>query len=181
MPALIPLTCPSCRAGLDGEPDQVVFICPQCAASWHLDDTPGAPARLLSLTIRYAEELRGSAMGRPFWAAGGQVQVGRRDIHGWGSQERQSVDQWAAPRRFFVPAFKCDLKNTLDFGRRLLAESPRPPAGSPAPFVPAVVSARDLHGLAEFIIVSVEAERGDNLKTLRFALELGEPELWILP
>ncbi|MBL8096943.1 MAG: hypothetical protein JNL73_22390 [Anaerolineales bacterium] len=181
MPALIPLTCPTCHAGLDGESEQVVFVCPQCAAGWMLDDAPGAPVRLRALTIRYAPELRGSALGRPFWVAGGQVQVGRRDVHGRGSQERQAVEQWATPRRFFVPAFKCDLNSAIDFGRRLLSEGPRPPAGSAAPFVPAVVPARDLHGLAEFVIVSLEAERGDNLKTLRFALELGEPELWILP
>jgi len=173
--------CPTCHAGLDGESEQVVFVCPQCAAGWMLDDAPGTPVRLRALTIRYAPELRGSALGRPFWVAGGQVQVGRRDVHGRGSQERQAVEQWATPRRFFVPAFKCDLNSAIDFGRRLLSEGPRPPAGSAAPFVPAVVPARDLGGLAEFVIVSLEAERGDNRKTLRMALELGEPELWILP
>ncbi len=181
MPALIPLTCPACRAGLEAEPEQTVFLCSQCGASWNLDDAPGAPARLRALVIRYSPELRGSVTGRPFWVAGGQVQVGRRDVHGWGSQEGAAAQTWAVPRRFFIPAFKCDLNSTLDLGRRLLNESPQPPNGSAAPFLPVVVSSRDLHGLAEFVIVSIEADRGDNLKTLRYALELGEPELWVLP
>ena len=180
MPALIPLTCPACHAGLDAEADEVVFVCPQCRASWRLDNVPGTPARLLALTIRYAPELRGNT-GRPFWTAGGQVQVGHRDIHGFGSQEGASAQTWAVPRRFFIPAFKCDLNSTLDLGRRLLQDPPRQPAGSPGPFLPVVVSAHDLQGLAEFVIVSIEAERGDNLKTLRYALELGEPELWVMP
>ncbi len=181
MPALIPLTCPACRAGLDAEAEQAVFRCDQCGASWSLDDTPGAPARLRSLTIRYADALRGSAMGRPFWVAGGQVQVGHRDVHGRGSRDQEAAQQWATPRRFFIPAFKCDLNSTIQLGRQLLVEAPTPPNGSPAPFLPVVVSARDLHGLAEFVVVSIEAERGDNLKSLRYGLELGEPELWILP
>ena len=180
MPALVPLTCPRCQAGLDAEPEQVVFLCSACTGAWQLDDSPESPARLLPLTIRYALELRGPG-GRPFWVAGGQVQTGRRDVHGWGSQERAASDQWAAPRRFFVPAFKCDLNRTLELGRRLLAEATNPPNGPPAPFLPVVVNARDLRGLAEFVIISIEAERGDNLKTLHFSLELGEPELWILP
>ncbi|HRE26012.1 MAG TPA: hypothetical protein PK954_05225 [Anaerolineales bacterium] len=180
MPALVPLTCPRCQAGLDAEPEQVVFLCPTCSGAWQLDDSPESPARLLPLTLRYAPELRGS-LGRPFWVASGQVQTGQREVHGWGSQERAAVEHWATPRRFFVPAFKCDLNSTLELGRRLLTEAPKPPAGAQAPFVPVVVTARNLRGLAEFVIISIEAERGDNLKTLRFSLELGEPELWILP
>jgi hypothetical protein len=34
---------------------------------------------------------------------------------------------------------------------------------------------------AEFIVMAVEAERKDDLKEIRFKLELDPPILWILP
>jgi hypothetical protein len=38
-----------------------------------------------------------------------------------------------------------------------------------------------VHAAAEFIIMAVEAERKDDLKEIRFDLEIDTPILWILP
>jgi len=44
-----------------------------------------------------------------------------------------------------------------------------------------VVSPADVKSLAEFLVISVEARRGDKLKALRASMELSPPALWILP
>jgi hypothetical protein len=38
-----------------------------------------------------------------------------------------------------------------------------------------------VHPLAEFILLGIEADRKDALKTLNFTLDLERPQLWILP
>jgi hypothetical protein len=52
--------------------------------------------------------------------------------------------------------------------------------GPPCPFLPVVTPPEDLHALAEFIVYSLEADRKDALKTLRFTIRLEKPQLWIL-
>jgi len=35
--------------------------------------------------------------------------------------------------------------------------------------------------VVEFVVLTIEADRKDKLKTVEFRLDLGEPELWVLP
>ena len=40
---------------------------------------------------------------------------------------------------------------------------------------------KDIGALAEFIVLTIEAERKDRLERVEFDLDLGAPELWVIP
>ncbi len=63
----------------------------------------------------------------------------------------------------------------------MLMRAPELQPGPAVPFAPVALSRADVHALAEFVVVSIEAERRDQLRTLAFHLELETPDLWVLP
>ena len=65
-------------------------------------------------------------------------------------------------------------------GIKLLRQPERMEPGSPVQFHPVVVDPGDVHAIAEFIVMSVEAERKDALKELKVDIKLDPPQLWIL-
>ena len=48
-------------------------------------------------------------------------------------------------------------------------------------FEPVTVAVEDVSIWAEFLVIALEAERKDIVKKIEFSLELGEPQLWVLP
>jgi hypothetical protein len=64
----------------------------------------------------------------------------------------------------------------------LLLKPPVLQPGPSAPFEPVTFSPQDITPLAEFIIMALEADRSDKLKSLKIDLDwLSAPALWILP
>ncbi len=99
-----------------------------------------------------------------------------------GNQTAEMTSFWKEARRFFVPAYELPLDKMIEIGAALLQSVPPPTQeGPPAPFLPVVVTREDIHALAEFIVMGVEASRKDNLKELIIELALEDPQLWILP
>jgi hypothetical protein len=108
-----------------------------------------------------------------------------------GDNSRDMQQFWAQPRWFFIPAYSLTLDQLADAGLRFLKqpltlqEAGAPGidalAQVPTPFLPVTVHPEDIQPLAEFIILAVEAERRDQLQTVSFTLQLGQPELWIFP
>ena len=66
-------------------------------------------------------------------------------------------------------------------GVSLLKSAPGLTAGWRTPFLPVVTPPGDVRALSEFIVVSIEAERRDYLKTIRFEMNLETPQLWAAP
>ena len=85
------------------------------------------------------------------------------------------------PRLFYVPAYQLKVEEMVAAGVELLYNPVRMQPGSPAAFAPVVVSPADVQPLAEFMVMSLEADRKDMLKELKFEIKLDPPQLWILP
>jgi len=136
-------------------------------------------AGLQPLEVLYSAGIPANAQGKPYWVAEGHVTMLRATYEG--NQERESTQFWGQPRRFFVPAFNISLQELLSQGMALLRQPPTLQPGPPVGFLPVALPAADVRATAEFIIMAVEAERKDDLKEIRFDLEIGAPTLWILP
>ncbi len=173
--ALIPLVCIQCSTPIPAQPEEVAWVCSQCGQGQALDDEKG----LAPLEIHYAAGIPPQAKGKPFWVAEGKVSL-NRDTY-TGDQSREAEQFWGQPRRFFIPAFSTTLDNGLELANRLLLNPPALEAGPPVSFEAVVVAQEDVRSLAEFVVVSVEAERKDKLKELRFSVQLSQPVLWVLP
>jgi hypothetical protein len=91
---------------------------------------------------------------------------------------------WDTPQRFFIPAWELPLKELEDMGAALLKRGLRPAPG-PAPAGGALSACslfpEDAVQAAEFVVLTIEAERRDKLKRIEFKIEASAPELWLLP
>ncbi len=175
---LIPLLCPNCRAALEAQPDEVAWRCAQCGQGWQLNEGYG-DFGLEPLAINFHAGLNPRVHGRPFWTTQASVTVQRETYSG--NQARQAQEFWATPRRFFVPAFTCPLETLVSLGAELVRQPPALQAGPPAPFTAVTLPRADVADMIQFVVVGIEAERKDQLKSLGVQVQMEPPELWILP
>jgi len=177
MPALLPLQCIKCQTPLPAEPDEVAWRCANCGQALVLDEKQASG--LAPLDLYFAAGIQNGQPGRPFWVAQGLVSV-RREMYS-GDESRQAQEFWKTPRTFFVPAYACTLQQLIDQGMQLLKQPVSMMAGQAAAFLPVTLSPQDVRPMAEFIIMGIEAERRDMVKSVALQLNLAKPVLWILP
>lgn len=177
MPSLLPLQCLKCQTPLPANVDEIAWVCPACGQAALLDETQ--PTGLSPLELHYNASLRTGQTGRPFWVAQGQVSVSRQTYRG--NANDQAREFWSKPHTFFVPAFACSLDELVSLGMKLLRQPVAMLQGQPTPLMPITLSVEDIRPMAEFIIMGIEAERGDMVKTVQIQLQLTTPVLWILP
>lgn len=179
---LVPLLCVKCRAPIPAQPEEVAWACEQCGQGLLLDPTPKPgpnESATRALDLFFSNAVKSGQKGRPFWVSQGQVSITRRETYK-GDEGRASRDFWAATRLFFIPAWEASLDEIVQMGVALLRTPARMEQGSRVPFLPVVTPPGDVRALAEFMIVSIEADRQDAMKTINFDLKLATPQLWIL-
>jgi hypothetical protein len=173
---LVPMFCTKCQSPVQAYPDEVAWVCPQCQQGLLLSDVHG----LDTLLVHFSSTLTPPKAGFPYWVAMGQVNTLERMTFR-GDESAAMFGFWQSPHSFFVPAFTVPLDQLVEFGSRLLKQPPSLQPGSPTAFQPVTLRPSDMQPVAEFIVLAIEAERRDQLRTLNFNLSLGAPELWILP
>ncbi len=173
---LVPLLCPHCETPIPASPGEVAWVCAQCSLGWLLDPEKG----LLQLDVHYQTGIPQDGVGKPFWVAEARISL-KRDVYGYGNKDQEAQQTWAQPRRFFVPAFDCSLDTLISVGPALLRRPPALQEGPPARFSPVSLPPADLQPMLEFIVMAVEADRSDSLKSLQIDMQLSSPVLWILP
>jgi hypothetical protein len=177
MPALQPLQCIKCQTAILAGTDEVAWLCPTCGQAQLLDEEQ--PAGLSPIEMQFAKDIQPGQPGRPFWVAQGSVTVERETYSG--NEQRQALEFWQAPRNFFVPAYTCSLEQLISLGSQLLKQPFVMTPSPAAPFLPVTLALEDVRPMAEFIIMGVEAERRDMLKSVGVQLNLAAPSLWVLP
>jgi hypothetical protein len=172
---LIALTCPRCGTPVPAQVDEVAWVCAQCGQGMLLSDEQGTRP----LEVFFSAGIAPNAKGSPFWVARGAVRVLSRQTYK-GNSSKEMSDFWSVPRLFYVPAYRLPVEEVVAVGIKLLRQPVRMEPGSPAAFHPVVVDPGDVHAIAEFIVMSVEAERKDALKELKVEIKLDPPQLWVL-
>jgi predicted RNA-binding Zn-ribbon protein involved in translation (DUF1610 family) len=178
---LLLLRCPQCAQPL--APNQqavVVMACPNCGSAVSIREQG-----LSLLEARYAATPESSADRWPFWLFSGQVLLDKRETQGGKRSAAKEAQQfWAVPRRFYLPAWELEWKDTKKLGLELLQQQPafraveRPGDGR---FRAATVEAGDAEKLIRLLVLAMEAARGDWLEDVSFRLQLNAPELWAIP
>jgi len=173
---LIPMLCVRCQQPVPAQPDEVVWVCPNCGQGLVLSEEKG----LLPQAIHFAASIPANTQGKPVWVASGQVTLQRETYQGDNAGDMQQF--WSQPRWFFIPAYNLTLDQLSATGVQLLkAPLAMQETNTPATFLPVTIHPADVRPLAEFIILAVEAERRDQLRALSFQLHLGPADLWIFP
>lgn len=173
---LLPLNCLNCRTPVPAEPGEVGWVCSRCGSGVQLaEDDALAP-----LNLRYSADIRAGGTGRPFWVVDVSVDVEIRATLP-GTEAPPGPQPWAKVRTFFIPAFVCGLEDALKLAAASLYRKPALKEGPSTPLAPIVLKKEEIRAYIEFVIISVEAEREDKLTRLEFEIQMGEPELWVLP
>ncbi len=171
---LVLLKCPQCSTPVPAAEDEVAWVCATCGLGLRLTDEGLAP-----LTVHWSARRAGKPTWLPFWILSGSVNFAVRESYGG---QAKANPLWAGPCRFYVPAFLANLHEIETLGSELtraqLPLEPGPPAGL---LQHCTLLPEDAHRAAEFIVMTIEADRGDKVRNMSFTLKVGEPELWMLP
>ena len=172
---LVPLQCVRCSTPVRAAPDEVAWVCANCGQGLLLDGASG----LRALVVKYAAAAQQAGLiWRPFWVAATRVTFHARQTYG---HDRGPDEIWSAPRTFILPAFECSLEEAGAWGMGFLRQPPRLAEGSTGVLEGVTVDAQAARALAEFVVLTVEAERRDQLRSVAFDLDLEPPVLWAMP
>lgn len=174
--SLFPLQCIRCQNAIAAAPDEVAWVCDQCGQGQMLSADGG----LAPLEIHYSNAIAPNASGFPYWVVQGSASLTRKTYSGNASAEMQAF--WSAPKTFFIPAFELSLEELQQRGAALLRQPPPLIEGTACRFAPVTCPPEDIRPLAEFVVITIEAERPDMLRELHFELALSDTaQLWVLP
>lgn len=173
---LIPLLCPRCQAPIPAQVDEIAWVCEQCGQAALLDEEHGAKA----IDVFFSTAVPQNGTGRPYWVGRARVNIANRLTYR-GDQSREMNQFWSQGHLFYLPAWQAEIGDLVAAGVKLVREPARMEAGARCRFLPVVLPQRDVLPLAEFIVMSIEAERSDALRELNFKVQMDPLQLWILP
>jgi hypothetical protein len=156
------------------EPDEVAWVCANCGQGLLLDEEAG----LKAITVHSAAHPGGEATRRPYWVALGRVRFTRRESYG---RDAAPNERWGRPVQFVLPAFAATVEQAVGAGVTLLERPPELVEGEAQLLRGAAVLPDEIEPLARFVVLSIEAARDDKLEAIEFIIDLGPPELWLLP
>jgi hypothetical protein len=165
-----------CGTPVQAQEDEVAWVCSQCGQGLQLTSDGLAPLNVCWAAIRGDPR---SYRWVPFWVLSGLVHFQQRESYGG----RRAPDRlWNGPCRFFVPAYPIGLEDMQRLGADLTRRQPQLQPGQPAgALAQCTLFPEDARQAAEFIVLTIEADQRDKLREVGFTLQLGEPELWLLP
>ena len=180
MPAsveLVLLKCLRCGKGIPAAEEEVAWVCAQCGQGMQL-----TPDGLAPLEVNWAAPRPGAAQIRwlPFWVFTGAVIFLRRETY---NVLKSAPDRlWESPRRFYIPGFPTTLEQLGELGAELTRKQAALQAGPPVGELQnCTLFPDDARQAAEFVVLTIEAKQKDKLKGVDFRLDLGEPEMWVVP
>lgn len=172
---LVPLQCVRCSTPVRAAPDEVAWVCANCSQGLLLDGESG----LRALQVKYAAAAQQAGLiWRPFWVTEGRVTFQARQTYG---HDRGPDEAWSAPQTFILPAFECSFEEAGAWGMGFLRQPPRLVEGPAGVLEGVTVDPQAARALAEFVVLTVEAERRDQLRSVAFGLDLEPPVLWAMP
>ncbi|MCC6187388.1 MAG: hypothetical protein IT318_00010 [Anaerolineales bacterium] len=174
---LVLLKCLKCGTPVPAEEDEVAWTCATCGQGLQLVEDG-----LVTLEVRWAAAPPGQRPDRwlPLWVMHGTVRFLRRETY---SGRGEPHELWQQPASFFVSAFPCSLQQLERLGADLTQQQPQlQPGPAAGPLRGCTLLPQDARAAAEFVVLTIEAERKDKLKYVDFDLLLSRsPELWVLP
>lgn len=179
---LVALRCPVCAQPLlPDEDDTIVMSCGNCFTAVSINEHGINPT-----TIQFAAPASNEVNEwLPFWIFNARVNLSERKTQGGKKKIREAVAHfWATSRRLYVPAWELPLKQAQAIGGNLVKKQPKfQPIDPPQATVikAATVTSDDALKLLEFVVLSLEAERPDWLKSIQFTIAASKSTLWAIP
>lgn len=184
MMKLLLLRCPVCVEPLPAENDDVVLTCPNCFSDVGLDEQGVRTTAVSFIQPTQPDQI---THWLPFWVMDAQVEIKKRQTQGRNKgAEKEAEEMWAKPRLLYTPAWNLPVPQARQIGGNLVVRQPQlqPLATRPqgVRLTTAVVTPTDAQKFLTFIVLTIEAERKDWLKDLKFQIiPRQKAELWAIP
>jgi len=179
---LLPLRCPQCGQKLEPRHNEVVVTgCQHCQAAVHVSQNG-----LRAVEVTYAAPITDQvAAWLPFWVFDGRVKMLRRDAQGRSKgADEDAAKMWGSPRRLYAPAWHTRAGQARQIGSKLIQQQPtfqlidRP---QDVFIRETIITPEDALKLLDFIILTIEARRKDELSKIDYQIEAGPPQMWAIP
>jgi len=167
---LIAIKCPSCDSGLVVEVNDNVVYCSSCGNGYEIIND-----KLEPIDINFAKPLvqgQGEMVYKPFWLLNIHVKILSRDSSGgWISNLFGSSNKTEGEVLFYVPAFWMMIDSVKNLGVTFTLKNP---VASPQKYNVKMTgfnfSKEDARKIAEFIFLSIEAEKSDTIKNIQYQM-----------
>lgn len=174
--------CKKCDSGLVVEVNDNIVYCSSCGSGFEITE-----GEFLPIEINFAAAAirgEGEMIYKPFWLIKAHIQVFERKASGnflkklfGGSADTDSGDV-----KFYIPAFYCSLESMKDLATEFTMKHP---VASPQKYNTKLVGfaygKEDAKKLAEFILISLEAEKSDVMKNFSYKIEFNSMEILGIP
>ncbi len=174
--------CKKCGSGLLVEVNDNIVYCSSCGSGFEILN-----GELVPIEINFAAAaLRsdGEMIYKPFWLIKTHIEITERKASGnflknifGGSNDNTSGDI-----TFYIPAFYCSIDAMKNLATQFTIKNP---VASPQKYNTKLVGfaygKEDAKKLAEFILISLEAEKSDTMKSFKYNLRFDSMEILGIP
>ena len=176
------LTCGKCGSGLVVEVNDNITYCTSCGSGFEIEDGDLKPIEINFAAAAIRGD--GEMVYKPFWFIKAHIEVHERKAAGnflknmfGGSNENASGEL-----AFYIPAFYCSLDSMKNLATQFTV---RNPVASPQKYNTKLVGfaygKEDAKKLAEFILISLEAEKSDTMKSFKYTITFNDMEILGIP
>lgn len=176
------IKCQKCGSGLVVEVNDSIVYCSSCGSGFEIQN-----GEMIPIEINFAAaalRAQGEMVYKPFWLLKTHVEILQRDAGGaflknlFGGSDSQT----SGSINFYIPAFYC----SIDTMKNLAMEfTTRNPVASPQKYNTKLVGfaygKEDAKKLAEFILISMEAEKKDVIKRFNYKIDVNSYEILGIP
>ncbi|BAI62805.1 conserved hypothetical protein [Methanocella paludicola SANAE] len=184
MTKIMPIVCPGCKNPMYGKDHDTVFLCQGCG-TLHARD--GKVTIIEYEAGAFAKPPEGEKVYLPFWKLGTDFRINSQRVEG-GTISRfagfLSGNSNAGHMDMFLPAFETETSRYKELAEKLTLTPPKYSPDRLDPTVkrePCTVEAEMADGMADFLFVTIEAEKPGTLQQLDYGLQVTSRKLVYLP
>lgn len=181
---VIQVKCPQCNSAIQSKVRDRLFFCPQCN-TMHVRN--GGVEKLDYEIAEFNQAVQGERLYMPFWRVYATLVVHSKNVEG-GSLFK--LTQWIKGASnsgnifIYIPATELDNAGFRALSSRFTASPPK--YATKLNFgnvnrLPATVSKQEAAELADFVVVTMEAEQPGVLQQLNYTLTVNDTKLVYLP
>jgi hypothetical protein len=175
------LKCTSCNGELTVDANDYVAYCSNCGNGYEI-----VTDKLVPIEVNFAKPLlsgQGEIVYRPFWLMNLNVNIISRDSSGgWVSNLFGGSNKTQGDVLFYVPAFWLTIDSVKNIGGTFTMKNPiASPQNYNVKMTGFNFSKVDARKIAEFIFLSIEAEKSDTLRDIKYEMKINSVQVLGVP
>ncbi len=177
------LSCKNCGSMLQSEGREVVFHCENCGRGYALEQGELNPVTT-EFAVAKLQEPGQQVEYHPFWVLRAEVDIRSRSARGgFMSAIRGSGTPTEGDVNFYVPAFDAPLETVKEIAMHFTVSQPKyeKTDGRGRALAGCAHSEEFARGFADFVLLSLEAEKPDTMRSIDYSLDFTGSSILAVP